>query len=74
MENFPWTRLPGVAPPDERKPPIDTTAIAGRPATEIRAMIGDGNFAGLYQRPDDEMLAIWHTAVAETRDLMENGW
>jgi len=40
----------------------------------VRALIGDGNFAGLYQRPDEEMLAIWRTAVAETRELLENGW
>jgi creatinine amidohydrolase len=74
MENFPWTRLAGVALPEGRKEPIDTSAIAGRPASEVRALIGDGNFAGLYQRPDEEMLAIWRTAVAETRELLENGW
>lgn len=27
MENVPWTRLSGVAPPESAKPPIDSTAI-----------------------------------------------
>lgn len=74
MENFPWTRLAGVAMPDGAKPPIDTAAIAGRPAPEIRAMLGDGNFAGRYQRDDAEMLAIWRTGVEETRAVLEAGW
>jgi creatinine amidohydrolase len=74
MENFPWTRLAGVAMPDGAKPPIDTAAIAGRPASEIRAMLGDGNFAGRYQRDDAEMLAIWRTGVEETRAVLEAGW
>ncbi|WP_144185698.1 creatininase family protein [Elioraea rosea] len=74
MENFPWTRLAGVAMPEGAKPPIDTAAIAGRPAAEIRALLGDGNFAGRYQRADEEMLAIWRIAVEETRALIEGGW
>ncbi len=74
MENFPWTRLAGVAMPGGAKPPIDTAGIAGRPAQEIRAILGDGNFAGRYQRDDSEMLAIWSVAVQETRALLEAGW
>jgi creatinine amidohydrolase len=74
MENFPWTRLAGVALPAEAKPPVWTAALAQRPAAEIRAMAGDGNFAGRYQRPDEEMLAIWRVAVEETRALIESGW
>jgi creatinine amidohydrolase len=74
MENFPWTRLAGVALPESAKPPIDSAAMVQRPAAEIRAMLGDGNFAGRYQRPDEEMLAIWRVAVEETRALIEAGW
>ncbi len=74
MENFPWTRLAGVAMPEGAKPPLDTATIAGRPASEIRAVLGDGNFAGRYQRDDAEMLAIWRVAVEETRALLESGW
>jgi creatinine amidohydrolase len=74
LENFPWTRLAGVAAPDGAKPPVDSTAMVQRPATEIRAMLGDGTFAGRYQRPDQEMLAIWRVAVEETRAVIETGW
>jgi hypothetical protein len=28
----------------------------------------------LYQRPDEDMLAIWSTAVAETRAVISDGW
>jgi creatinine amidohydrolase len=38
----------------------------------MRERLGLGNFAGLYQRPDEEMLAIWAVAVMETRSLLEN--
>lgn len=74
MENFPWTRLAGVALPEAAKPPVDSAAVAQRPAAEIRAMLGDGSFGGRYQRSDDEMLAIWRVAVEETRTLIESGW
>ncbi len=37
-------------------------------------MLGDGNFDGLYQRPDAEMLALWEVAVAETRAVIADGW
>lgn len=74
MENFPWTRLAGAAAPDGVKPPVDSTAMVQRPAAEIRALLGDGNFAGRYQRPDAEMLAIWGVAVEETRAVIETEW
>jgi creatinine amidohydrolase len=40
----------------------------------VRKMLGDGNFGGYYERPDDEMQAIWDVAVLETRALLEEGW
>ena len=40
------------------------------PAAKKREVVGDGNFHGLYQRPDADMLAIWEVAVAETRALI----
>ena len=36
----------------------------------LRQYLGDGNYGGLYQRPDDDMLAIWQVAVEETRALL----
>jgi creatinine amidohydrolase len=34
----------------------------------------DGSFGGSYQRPEEEVLEVWRTGVAEVRDLIENGW
>jgi creatinine amidohydrolase len=74
MENFPWTRLPGVALPDVVKPPIDAARMARMTSTEAREYLGDGNFAGRYERADHEMLALWQVAVAETRRALEGPW
>jgi len=70
MENFPWTRLADVAMPEEPAPPLATPSKYD--AVTMRERLGVGNFAGLYQRPDTEMLAIWAVAVMETRELLEN--
>jgi creatinine amidohydrolase len=74
MENFPWTRLPNIPVPPERKPMLDLAAFQPLDPIAKRAMLGDGNYGGLYQRADDEMLAIWDVAVAETRALIDTGW
>ena len=74
MENFPWTRLPGVVMPDSAKPEVPREAFATADAVRLRKVVGDGNYHGLYQRDDAEMQAIWEVAVAETRDLLETGW
>lgn len=74
MENFPWTRLEGVALPAEQKAPVDLAALRVQNPQGVRAQVGDGNYAGFYQRPDEEMLAIWDVAVAETRALLTEGW
>jgi len=74
MENFPWTRLPGIEHPAEPKPMIDFARMRAMDPTQIKAYLGDGNFGGRYQRPDQEMLAIWKIAVAETRALIEGPW
>jgi creatinine amidohydrolase len=74
MENFPWTRLPGVEQPAERKPMTDLSRLQALGPREVRAQLGDGNYGGLYQRPDEDMLAIWEVAVAETRAALEGPW
>jgi creatinine amidohydrolase len=74
MENFPWTRLAGVALPAEQKRVPDRTGKARLVGSEMRAVYGDGNYGGYYERPDAEMLALWEIAVAETRALIEEGW
>lgn len=74
MENFPWTRLPGVVLPEQRKPMIDLEKMRTMGPRDVRAYLGDGNFGGYYQRSDEEMQAIWEVAVAETRALMTGSW
>lgn len=74
MENFPWTRLPGIAMPAEAKPPLDRELFTMSNPAEKRRILGDGNYHGLYQRPDSDMEAIWQVAVAETRDVIAEGW
>ena len=74
MENFPITRLPGVAQPAEQRPMVDYSNMASMTPQEARVLIGDGNFGGYYQKPDDVMDALWRVAVAETRELLEGPW
>jgi creatinine amidohydrolase len=74
MENFPWTRLEGVAMPDEQKPMIDFAMLRLLAPEALRTYLGDGNFGGRYQRPDEDMLAIWQVAVEETRELLGGPW
>jgi creatinine amidohydrolase len=74
VENFPWTRLPGVTPPAGDKPVIPPDVIVQSTPEEIRELTGDGSFGGPHERPDEEMLEIWRTGVEEVRDLIENGW
>jgi creatinine amidohydrolase len=72
-ENFPWTRLPDVELPSERKAPITPPAGIGRPQA-WREALGDGSFGGPYQLPDDDVLRVWNAAVEQLRDRLESGW
>ncbi len=74
MENYPWTRLPGLEPPDGQKPLVDLEKLAIWNPQRTREQLGDGNMGGRYQRPDSEMLAIWRAAVEETHALLEGDW
>ena len=74
MENFPITRLAGVLQPAHRQSMVDYSNMSSMTPGEARALIGDGNFGGDYQKPDDVMAALWQVAVAETRVLLQEGW
>lgn len=74
MENFPWTRLPGIELPKKQRPMVDLARVRALDPKSLREYLGDGNYGGLYQRPDEDMLAIWQVAVDETRALLTGNW
>jgi creatinine amidohydrolase len=74
MENFPWTRVPGVVPPPTQRPMVDIATVRVLDPVSLRQYIGDGNYGGVYQRSDDEMHALWEVAVHETRALLTGSW
>lgn len=74
MENFPWTRLAGAVYPSQQKTAIDVSKMHSMSPQHVREYIGDGNFAGVYQKSDEEMLALWRTGVEETRSVIANDW
>jgi len=74
FENFPWTRLPGIEQPRERKPRADVSRLRELDPRAVRELLGDGSLGGLYERPDDDVLRVWEAGVAEVRALIEGGW
>jgi creatinine amidohydrolase len=73
-ENFPWTRLPGVELPRERKPMVDAARTRELEPAAVRELLGDGSYGGLYARPDEDVLRVWQAGVEEVRGLIEHGW
>jgi creatinine amidohydrolase len=71
-ENFPWTRLAGVDLPHGHKAPVEIAR--GADPAEVRRLLGDGCFGGFYERPDEEVLALFRLGVDEVRRLLEDGW
>ena len=74
MENFPWTRLGNIAMPAEAKPMMDQARFIQLDPAAKKALLGDGNYGGLYQRSDQDTAALWEVAVAETRSLIADDW
>lgn len=74
LENFPWTRLPGVEPPAARKPPVEAERIVDGDPQGNRRLLGDGSYGGVYQRSDEEMSRLWNAAVEELCRALEDGW
>ncbi|HVB81571.1 MAG TPA: hypothetical protein VNE82_16695 [Candidatus Binataceae bacterium] len=74
MENFPWTRVPGVKMPEGQKAMIDIPTMRLMDAAGVRAYLADGNFGGTYEQPDDQMMQVWRVGVEETREAMEGSW
>jgi creatinine amidohydrolase len=74
MENFPWTRLAGIQMPSEQKLMSDLGKVRRLDPKALRDYLKDGNYGGLYQRNDGEMMKIWRTGVEETRALLTEPW
>jgi len=74
VENYPWTRVTGAEMPTGVKPVLPREVAVNYTAAEMRAAAGDGSMGGSYQRPDKEIEKVWAAAVAEVRELLEDGW
>ncbi len=74
MENFPWTRLAKIEMPSEQKPMSDSEKLRRLDPKSLREYLKDGNYGGLYQRDNEEMIEIWRTGVEETRALLTDAW
>lgn len=69
MENFPWNR---VAPaPSGQKQMADMARLSTLDPQGVKELIGDGNYGGVYEKPDDQMMTIWRAGVEETRAVIE---
>jgi creatinine amidohydrolase len=74
FENFPWTRLPGIEQPQEKKPMADVSRMRELDPRDVRELLGDGSLGGLYERPDEDVLRVWEAGVDEVRGLIADGW
>ncbi len=74
MENFPGTRVAGVTVPSGKKATIDVAKMRLMDAGAVRAYLGDGNFGGEYQKPDEQMMTVWKAGVEEAREALEGPW
>jgi creatinine amidohydrolase len=74
MENFSWTRLGNVTAPQGEKHGFDRELMKALSPDGVRAILGDGCFGGAYQKPDEVMLELWRTGVAETREQLDGPW
>jgi len=52
----------------------DTSTMRESDPADLRKLLGDGSFGGLYERPDEDVLRVWQAGVEEVRELLANGW
>ena len=45
-----------------------------RATSALSTVLGDGNFGGAYQKPDEQMMQVWRAGVEETREALEGPW
>ena len=61
FENFPWTRLDGVELPPSASRRSTEAAYRVASPEGVRELLGDGVFAGAYELPDEQVVAVWRT-------------
>src|SRR5438046_7161340 len=59
MENFARTRIAGVKLPQAQQPMVDFAKLRVLDPKGARALLGDGNFGGYYEKPDAVMEELW---------------
>lgn len=74
IENFPWTRLANAPAPTGTKKEVDYDILDCLNPEDTRTIVGDGNFGGAYQMPDEVMMDIWRVGVEETREKIVGPW
>lgn len=74
VENFPWTRLANAPAPDGNKAMVNYDEVDISNPHDAKKLLGDGNFGGAWQKPDDVMMDIWKVGIEETRALLEGPW
>lgn len=74
MENFPWTRLAHAPAPAGCKAAVDAVVLKASAPAAARALLGDGNYGGEWQKDDEHMHALWAVGVEETRAALEGPW
>src|SRR5256886_3611043 len=74
MENFPWTRLPKIETPRERKPISDLEKLRRLDPKSLREYLKDGNYGGLYQRGAPAMVKIWRPGGGERPGVLPAAW
>ncbi len=60
--------------PSEQKPMSDLEKVRRLNPKSLRDYLKDGNYGGLYQRDDKEMMRIWRAGVEETCALLTEAW
>ena len=49
-------------------------AVREADPADVRELLGDGSFGGLYERPDEDVLRVWQAGVEEVREVLATGW
>ena len=55
-------------------PLVDLDKVRLLDPVAMRGYIPDGNYGGLYERSDEDVLGLWNVAVEETRAMLDSSW